>query len=655
MPAFHIGLSALRTSQFALESVSNNIANANTEGFHRRTVHLESIRSADPLRIPVGNGVDIKYVERVRDQVIENSLMNVISDVGHVDQMLALGRQIESVLANGSDSIGEGLSNLFAEITKLTSSPDEPAQRALVIASAKRVASSLHAASQQIGDLQNGVRFQLAHEVDALNEKMQTLSELNQKIQMLKAQGYEPNTELDHRDALLADISQSIGLTHHQDASGELNLTIGNQAIHQSNRANEFSLSYLPDGQIAVMVDDSDRPLQLTSGRVAALLESYNSMLPGYQSKLDILATELMQKMDALHATGVGTDGSFQQLLGTRSVRDTNVPLAAAGTVFPVQAGELTVSMVDSNGVRRTESIFIDPQLDSLQDVADRLSSIDGLSASVNLDSNRLQVFSQPGYLFDFTGNIETHPNLGTFSGSSLPTFSGLYTGDINQTLRFGIEGSGDVGLSDNLFLNVYNQSGALMNRINIGRGYEAGTTLDVVDGIQLSLSPGSVVDSDEFTTRVTANPDETGVLAALGLNAFFQGVNAMTIDVDPAVASNHKRFASGKSDNAADTENLMRFLTLENYSRLPGDYTFEEYTQELSTEIGVQISSDLALSSSLQSLKLRLEEERDSKSGVDLNEELVYLQEYQKSYEAAVRVIQTADALLDELFQILR
>ena len=73
-----------------------------------------------------------------------------------------------------------------------------------------------------------------------------------------------------------------------------------------------------------------------------------------------------------------------------------------------------------------------------------------------------------------------------------------------------------------------------------------------------------------------------------------------------------------------------------------------------MGTEIGFEINSNTALSTSLTSFRLRLEQERDAVSGVDLNEELVYLQEYQKSYEAAVRIIQATDDILNELFRIL-
>ena len=51
---------------------------------------------------------------------------------------------------------------------------------------------------------------------------------------------------------------------------------------------------------------------------------------------------------------------------------------------------------------------------------------------------------------------------------------------------------------------------------------------------------------------------------------------------------------------------------------------------------LGIEISANTSLSASLNAYQNRLEQERDSVSGVDLNEELVNLQRYQKAYEAA-------------------
>ncbi|MEM8736769.1 MAG: flagellar basal body rod C-terminal domain-containing protein, partial [Planctomycetota bacterium] len=320
-----------------------------------------------------------------------------------------------------------------------------------------------------------------------------------------------------------------------------------------------------------------------------------------------------------------------------------------------ITAGDLHFSVIDPNGTRRTETISIDPAVDSLSDVATRIGAIANINASVNPISNTLQIFAQQDYQFDFTGNIATNPDLTGFTGTTVPTFGGTYIGDSNSELTFEIDGSGEVGVTDDLFVDVYAPGGVLINRVNIGNGYEAGTDIDVGDGVTVSFSRGTVVDTEQFSSKVISQPDETGILVALGLNSLFTGTEAGTIGIREDLVEDPNLFASGISTDVADTDNLFRFTELEEFDGLPGDANFSESFNELNTELGLNISANQTLSVSLESLQLRLVQERDAYSGVDLNEELVYLQEYQKSYEAAVRIIQTADEMLNQLFSLVR
>ncbi len=655
MSNFQIGLSALRTSQQALEVIANNIANANTEGYHRQKIHLEGLPSRNLTGSQTGGGVDVNSIERIRNRITESSLTGVIADVGHVDQLLDLEKQIEAAFLNGSSSIGEELDQFFAEISKLTAAPDEPAQRSAVIEAGQRLASSVQQTAGQLEELRNEVEFQLSQEVELLNVDMQKLSELNNKIDSLTAQGFEPNAELDQRDALINRIAHVVGLTRNDYNSGELNMRIGTVAIQHTGSPNEFSIQRADDGEIHLLLDDSERPVRLESGRLTALLEIYNNSIPRYEEKLDTVSSDLIRKVDSVHAVGVGSDGGFDGLLGTRSVADSAAALADAASAFPIRAGELTISIVDSDGHRRNEVVNIDPSVDSLNDIAATLTSINGLTASVTANSNQLQLFAAEGVTFDFTGSLETQPRLDLVAGTSIPTFSGDPTATANQNLSFQIEGSGEVGISENLFLNVYDEGGVLTQRVNIGNGYEAGSDLDVGQGVKVALSRGSVVAGDQFQTRLTPKPDETGILAALGINSFFSGVNATTIGIDESVQENHGRLAAGISGDSADTTNLFRLAELEDFNELPGDLNFSQYINQITIEIGFQVNASESVSSSLQTLQLRLEQDQGAYSGVDLNEEMVYLQQFQKSYEAAARVIQVTDEVLSELFSIFR
>lgn len=653
MPNFSIGLSALRSSQFALDIVSNNVSNANTEGYHRRRITMESTLPNFIGGFRIGSGVEISRIYRARDQVTESSLTHVISDSNEVEQLLNIQRKIEMVLVSGDNAVGRQLDSFFAEFTNLSASPNEPAQRSAVLESGKQLSVALRDASQQLSELKSNLQLQIENELDALNADLKKLSEVSLQISKFAAQDIEHNNELDQRDAILNRIAEVVGISRNEQPGGQLNLMIGNHSIQQGNRANSFSLTKSGE-ELQLFLDDSNRPLSPDTGRLAALLDAYNSIIPSYEDKLDQIAGEVIHSVNTIHSTGIGTAGSFQNLVGNVSVGDTNVPLSEALPDAGLAAGDLTVTVTDASGARQIHSIAIDPDVDSMDDIATRLSTIPGVSATIRGETNQLQVTAAAGLEFDFAGGFETNPDLALFTGTSVPTFSGTYTGDVNETITVQIEGSGQVGSAGSLFANIYSSSGALLSRVNVGNGYEIGSDIELDDGVRLSFAAGTMNDGDEFTTPLIGEPDQTGVLAAFGLNAFFTGTDANTIAVDKTLLSEPARIATGRSGEAADTSNLSRFIAIDDQTNMPDNRTISQFASEMGSEIGFEISSNMTLSTSLTSYKLRLEQQRDAISGVDLNEELVYLQEYQKSYEAAVRIIQVTDEMISELFRII-
>jgi flagellar hook-associated protein FlgK len=653
MTNFAIGLSGLRSSQYAMEVISNNIANADSEGYHRRSVHLEETLPGQFGGFQFGTGVSINYIERVRDSVTESSLTFAISDVSRVDQTLDVETQLESLFHAGEGSMIERVDAFFAELTKLTSTPGEPTQRNAVLEQADQLSQLFHQISGQMTNLRSSIRYQVEQEIDTLNGKMQTLTDLNVQI---SSQTVTANHELDQLDQLINEIATIVDVARNERVSTGATLAFGGSVIQQGFNPSLFHSFTTEEGDLAVAVGDSEKALDFEGGRMPALLDAYNNIIPEFEAKLNELASGLIQQMDQIHAVGVGPSGSFNLLEGNRPVEDPTVPLAEAGAAFPIEAGDLYISIIDADGNRRTETVSIDPETDSLEDIAATISGFSNINASVNAQTNGLQIVTTPGYQFDFTGNLETTPNLDTYAGSSVPTFSGSYTGDVSQSLSYQISGTGEVGVSSDLLVNVFNEDGAQIARLDIGEDYEAGTDLEIFDGVSISFPPGSVVDGDSFESELVDNPDETGILSALGMNSFFEGEDASTIAVNAKILADKGTFASGVSSDLADTTNLLLMIDLQQTRGMANNsLSFGEYLNEVTTTIGIRVSNNTQLSSSLNGLQTKYEQERDSVSGVDLNEELVYMQQFQKQHEASIRVIQTAEAMFDQLFQILQ
>ena len=400
----------------------------------------------------------------------------------------------------------------------------------------------------------------------------------------------------------------------------------------------------------------SQQPLNITGGQIGGLLQVRNQVLPNYRQRLDTLAQSLMQGLDGIHATGLGLNGPFNNLSSLRSISDVTVPLAKADTKFPIQTGSLFISVTNlSTGQRTLNEVKIDPNTQSLNDVANAISGVGHLQAQTDSQSGTLKILAQSGYAFDFAGQIPTAPQSSTITGTAVPQIGGAYTGTNNDAYTFKVVGSGTVGQASSLSLHVLNSAGNLVTALNIGQGYEPGSTLQVANGVTVQLSDGTVNDGDSFSTQVIAKPDTAGFLTALGLNTFFTGSTASDIQVNPDLLAQPQDLAASRSGQPNDGSNLQAMVALRDKPGLAnGTQTFSQFYAAMVGDVGTQVQGLTQRQSADQLLTQNLQAQQQSVSGVDPNEELIQMLQFQRSFQAAARYVSAIDDSLNNLLQIL-
>lgn len=650
---YSIGITALNLSQFGIDTVSHNVANANTPGYHRRQALLQALPEYRMNGRFYGAGVGLQEFRQIRDRVIENSLTNITADAAAVQQQLATDRRIEGLLGMGAGSLEEMLTQFQAAVQKLSTSPGDPAQRGIVLDSAARMTAQFRQTGARLRDLRTETAQQIDGEVAALNAKLAELAGIHSRI-LTTPQSQASGELIDRRDRLINEVAGIIDVTRNETVQAGLGLAVGGNSLGISVLPQRVSVVRKDDGTISLRVGDTDAEIRPRGGRLAGLLESHNSVIPGFQNRLDTLARNFIARFDQAHATGIGVAGPFARLVSTRTVTSTTQPLASAGLDLPLQAGELSVTMTDPAGERRTYSFAYDPAADSLADLATRLAGIPGLNASVSNSLGTLNVQASSGWRFDFTGRLETVPDLASFTGTARPSLSGRWTGSANDTWRVEMSGSGEIGVTDGLKALVYNGAGDLIAELDVGSKYEPGKPLAVLGGVELSFGAGSVTAGDSFETRITGNADTGGMLAALGLNSFFSGTRATDMDVSQRLRDQPSLLATGMTGDRDDATGLLRLVRVFE-TPVAGPLDAAAALTAISVDSGSRVETGTALSAQLSGLQSRYEIDRDAHSGVDLNEELVNLSKFQKAFEASLRVLQAIDSMYDEATRMLR
>ena len=185
------------------------------------------------------------------------------------------------------------------------------------------------------------------------------------------------------------------------------------------------------------------------------------------------------------------------------------------------------------------------------------------------------------------------------------------------------------------------------------GRGGELKGYLDMRD-VDL---PARIADLDTLVSQVITdvNAAHAAGFALDGVTTgtdFFAGTGAADIEVNGALFGDLNLVAASTLPNApGDGSNALALADLQAADNLTGgSETYEEFYGGFVTRLGVAVKDAQGLARA-QSLSIEhLEQLRQSVSGVNLDEEMVNLVQYQRAFEASSRVMQKIDEMLDQL-----
>jgi len=298
------------------------------------------------------------------------------------------------------------------------------------------------------------------------------------------------------------------------------------------------------------------------------------------------------------------------------------------------------------------------------------------INADPGAQANALTASAVGGYLvlqsagsgstesFDVTGGTA----LGAFGwnpgttvtgqdGAVSATVSGSYTGSQNGGLVFKPNMDGDIGTTPGLKIQVFDQNGLQVSTLDVGPSYTAGDELEVIDGVRVSFSLGSVsaTDNDMMYLDVVANADSSDVLPALGLNVLFTGSDADTMRVRQDIVSNSSLFASSETGAVGDSTNLLRMLDLEN-ANIDGlsNVSFSESFADIAGSLALEINTTESAQNSEEALRDSLVSRRDQVSGVNVDEELVVMMQQEQAFNAASQYIRVISETTNELMNII-
>ena len=363
------------------------------------------------------------------------------------------------------------------------------------------------------------------------------------------------------------------------------------------NEAGGDGLSASIDSFFNSFSDLSNHPDSLASRSV--VIQNGKALASNFNSKADRLQS-LQQQTDQ----AVGDTISQINALAAQ-IANLNGKIGSSQN-----GGEAPNDLID----QRTEAVRQLSQLANINTVEDSNGAV-----QVTIGSGHLLVGGQ---------KAQTLSAVKDANGLNTVVLAGTdITGEINNGSLSGLLTTRDSAIPQ--ALNALNDLAALItNKVN--QQHEAGTGLNGTTGI-------------DFFTPTPSSSTNAGAARAFSVN--------------PDVATNPDKIAASQTGASGDNGNALALAALQttSFTTGSGSGTFNQLYGSLVAQVGSQ-SKDAQDSASLQdSVLLQVQNQRDSVSGVSLDEEAVNLMKYQRAFESASRVVRVIDELTQDVLNMVQ
>ncbi len=610
-----IGKRSLVAHNAGLTTVGHNLSNASVEGYSRQRVIMTAY---DPIYAPelnreetpgqIGQGVTVERIERVHDQILEGRIVSQASGQGYWEAKDKYLLMVEQVHNEPKDtSLRTRLDQFWEGWQELSLHPEERAARETVITRGKTLIDSIH---QQYGGLKQ-IRDMVEEDVSAtvkqINSLLTNIGALNEQIVKVKAMGDNPNDLLDKRDLFVKKLSGLVPISVDNRDPDEYTVTSGGYHFIQGRVITK--LKTVPDpaneGYSTVAWAQSGKEAYFTSGKLAALIDLRDTDVKTEIQNLDTMTINFIDLVNENHRAGFGLDGK------------TGLDFF---TEYPF------VNNVAGNYDRNGDGTFDATYLFRING-SNQLKSEDqvGLKGTMTLSGPGGTV-SIPYFPTDTVEDVIKRINT---SGSEV-------VARLNKDGKLQLKATAAENKADPDFvIRHVEDSGQFLagySGILIAPGKAGAYTYNRANAVSLLRGGGL-----RYAVTPTLHP-------------------AAWLEVNKALQENPDSIAAGFGvnghlANSGDGSAAVAIASLRNSDVMVGKMpNFDEYFSSVVAQAGLKGQAAAQAHDTEDLIMKKLNDLKDSISGVNIDEELSQMIKFQHGYNAASRFVSEVNKMLDTL-----
>ncbi len=305
-----IAVQSLLANNGALQATNNNIANANTPGYSRQTVVLQTAAPTESGGVSLGNGVVLEGFQSVRSELLQMQIRQEAQEQSGANAQLGTLQQIQPAFTTSAQDIGTQMSALFSSVSTLSTDPANVSLRQAVLTSGQNLALAFNAVSQTLTATQTGLNTQVKQDVGQINQLAQQIAALNPQLAALKANGQDGGSLQDKQDQLVLSLFKLSNVAITQTDNG-ITVTTGNGTpLVVADKSFALQTATGSDGMQHVLDSNgADVTASLQTGDLGGTITTRDQIIPGLLNQLDALANQVGAAFNAAQAMGFDQHG----------------------------------------------------------------------------------------------------------------------------------------------------------------------------------------------------------------------------------------------------------------------------------------------------------------------------------------------------------
>ncbi|WPP01301.1 flagellar hook-associated protein FlgK [Pseudomonas sp. HR96] len=675
-----IGLSGLAASQAALSTTGNNITNVSTAGYSRESVSTTSSALQNIGVGYLGTGTTISDVRRIYNSFMDTQLQTSTALASDATAYGTQASSVDTLLSDSSTGIGSVLSSFFAAVQTASASPNDVSARQALLTQTSTLSNRFNQISSQLSQQNDGINSSLSTLSTQVNKLTSSIADLNKQISAMSTSSSTPNSLLDARNEAVRSLNELVGVTV-QQRDGNYDIYLGSgQSLVNGTTANTLTAapSTADKSQYSLTVNyqgfSSDVTSVTTGGEIGGLLRFRTDVLNPAMNELGRTAIVASDTINTQLAQGVDLNGQFGGSVFASvnsATAQANRSIAASGN--SAGSGSLNVAISDSS-----ELTTSDYTVKFTSATAYSVTRSDGTAmGSYDLSTTPAPVID--GFTLALNGGS---PSAGD-SFKVMPTRSGA--ADISTTMTdanklafaaplTGTAASGNTGTSSitqptlTNTVDIYDASGQSDLQTGIANSTPVKLVFGSVSGGSqgytvfnskgVSIGTGTVVPGQANTLSISvpmvdasgaAINDSTGTQKTFSFQATVSGTAASGDSYSVAFNS------AGKSDNRNATS-LLALQTKATVGINSGNAGMSMSTaySSLVSNVGAKASQATVDTTATAAVLTQAKANRDSVSGVNLDDEAANLVKFQQYYTASSQIIKTAQDIFTTLLNAL-